>query len=41
MLCVQENPTNKPNFAINELAESKLPNLYKLIELLEKIELLD
>ena len=29
---MQENPTNKPNFAINELAGSKLPNLYKLVE---------
>jgi len=32
MLYVQENPTNKPNFAINELACRKLPNLYKLVE---------
>jgi len=32
MLYVQENPTNKPNFAINELAGSRLPTLYRLIE---------
>lgn len=32
MLNVEEDPTNKPNFAINELAGSKLLNLYKFIE---------
>ena len=31
MLYVQENPKNKPNFAINELTGRKFPNLYKLI----------
>lgn len=36
MLYVQENPTNRPNFAINELAGNKLPNLYKLVELFGK-----
>ena len=29
---MKEDPTNKPNLTINELAGSKLPNLYKLIE---------